>query len=55
MKLRLLDRHTHRSGRDTVDHGKNGSDDYSNAVCGVLRHLSTHLSYLDALTRALAD
>jgi hypothetical protein len=38
-----------------VDHGKNGSDDYSNAVCGVLRDLSTHLSYLDALTRALAD
>ena len=54
-ELRLLDRHTHRSGRDTVDHGKNGSDDYSNAVCGVLRDLSTHLSYLEALTRALAD
>ena len=53
-ELRLLERHTHRSGRDTVDHGKNGSDDYSNAVCGVLRDLSTHLSYLDALTRALA-
>ena len=54
-ELRLLERHTHRSGRDTVDHGKNGSDDYSNSVCGVLRDLSTHLSYLDALTRALAD
>jgi hypothetical protein len=54
-ELRLLERHTHRSGRDTVDHGKNGSDDYSNAVCGVLRDLSTHLSYFDALTRALAD
>ena len=54
-ELRLLERHTHRSGRDTVDHGKNGSDDYSNAVCGVLRDLSTHLSYLEALTRALAD
>ena len=46
-ELRLLERHTHRSGRDTVDHGKNGSDDYSNAVCGVLRDLSTHLSYLE--------
>ena len=54
-ELRLLERHTHRSGRDTVDHGKNGSDDYSNAVCGALCNLSTHLSYLDALTRALAD
>lgn len=54
-ELRLLERHTHRSGRDTIDHGKNGSDDYCNAACGVLRDLSTHLSYLDALTRALAD
>jgi hypothetical protein len=44
-ELRLLERHTHRSGRDTVDHGKNGSDDYSNAVCGVLRKMSNHLGY----------
>jgi hypothetical protein len=35
-----LERHTHRSGRDTVDHGKHGSDDYSNSACGVLRLLS---------------
>jgi hypothetical protein len=25
-ELRLLERHTHRSGRDTVDHPKNGRD-----------------------------
>ena len=27
-ELRLLERHRHRSGRDTVDHGRIGSDDY---------------------------
>jgi hypothetical protein len=26
-ELRLLERHTHRSGKDTVNHGRNGSDD----------------------------
>ena len=44
-ELRLLERHTHRSGRDTVDHGRNGHDDHSNACCGVLRDLSNHLGY----------
>ena len=34
-ELRLLERHTHRSGRDTVDHPKGGRDDYANATCGV--------------------
>jgi len=34
-ELRLLERHTHRSGRDTVDHPKGGRDDHANAVCGV--------------------
>jgi len=52
-ELRLLERHTHRSGKDTVDHGKSGSDDYCNVVCGVLRDLSNYLGYsLDTLTRA---
>ena len=44
-ELRLLERHTHRSGKDTIDHPKNGHDDYANAVCGVLRGLSNHLGY----------
>jgi hypothetical protein len=44
-ELRLLERHTHRSGRDSVDHGRSGSDDYANAVAGVLRELSNHLGY----------
>jgi hypothetical protein len=44
-ELRLLERHTHRSGKDTVDHGRGGHDDYANAVCGVLRSLSNYLGY----------
>ena len=41
-ELRLLERHTHRSGRDTVDHGRIGSDDFANSCCGVLRNLSNY-------------
>jgi hypothetical protein len=44
-ELRLLERRTHRSGRDTVDHGPRGHDDYANAVCGCLRMLSSGLLY----------
>jgi hypothetical protein len=33
-ELRLLERRTHRSGRDTVDHGLHGHDDHANAVLG---------------------
>jgi hypothetical protein len=44
-ELRLLERHTHRSGRDTVDHGRNGHDDHANVACGVLRKMSNHLGY----------
>jgi hypothetical protein len=33
-ELRLLERTAHRGGRDSVDHPKNGSDDYANALCG---------------------
>jgi hypothetical protein len=45
-ELRLLERKTHRSGKDSVDHGRNGTDDYANAVCGVMYALSNHLGYL---------
>ena len=44
-ELRLLERHSHRSGRDTVDHARGGHDDHANAVCGVLRNLSNYLGY----------
>jgi hypothetical protein len=33
-ELRLLERRTHRSGRDTVDHGARGYDDFANAALG---------------------
>jgi hypothetical protein len=35
-ELRLLERRTARSGRDTVDHGPSGSDDHANVVFGAL-------------------
>jgi len=39
-ELRLLERRTHRSGKDTVEHPRNGHDDYANVVCGVLSLLA---------------
>jgi hypothetical protein len=44
-EFRLLERQTHRGGRDTVDHPRGGHDDHANAVCGVLRELSNSLGY----------
>jgi hypothetical protein len=44
-ELRLLERHTHRSGKDHVDHGRGGSDDYANSVCGCLHGLSARFGY----------
>jgi hypothetical protein len=38
-ELRLLERRTARSGKDTVDHGPGGSDDFANALFGAL-HLA---------------
>jgi hypothetical protein len=48
-ELRLLERRIHRSGRDTVDHGRNGSDDYANALCGVAVNVSAR-GYIDDLS-----
>jgi hypothetical protein len=39
-ELRLLERRTARSGRDSVDHGPSGSDDHANVVFGALRILA---------------
>ena len=33
-ELRLLERQTHRGGKDNIDHPKRGSDDLANALCG---------------------
>jgi hypothetical protein len=41
-ELRLLERHTHRSGRDSVDHPRGGHDDHANSVCGVLSLLASN-------------
>lgn len=38
-ELRLLERRTSRLGRDTVDHGTVGHDDYPNSLVGVLHCL----------------
>jgi hypothetical protein len=38
-ELRLLERRTARSGKDTVDHGVGGSDDHSNVLFGAM-HLA---------------
>ena len=35
-ELRLLERSTHRSGRDSVDHGRGGSDDHANVLAGCI-------------------
>jgi hypothetical protein len=43
-ELRLLERQAHRSGKDTVDQGRNGTDDAANVVCGVLQLLSNRSS-----------
>ncbi|MCK1417644.1 terminase [Bradyrhizobium sp. CW4] len=37
-ELRLLERRAHLGGRESVDHGRVGSDDYANAVFGVLHY-----------------
>jgi hypothetical protein len=39
-ELRQLERRTSKIGKDQVTHPANGSDDYSNAVCGLLRLLA---------------
>src|SRR6516164_6949385 len=43
-ELRLLERRTHRSGKDTVEHPRNGHDDHANVVCGVLNAPAQALS-----------
>jgi hypothetical protein len=35
-ELRLLERRTARSGKDSVDHGVGGSDDHANVLAGAV-------------------
>jgi hypothetical protein len=39
-ELRLLERRSSRIGKDVVDHGPSGSDDYSNSLAGMLYALT---------------
>ena len=41
-ELRLLERATHRGGRDSIDHPRNGSDDYANCVCGCAASINSY-------------
>jgi hypothetical protein len=40
-ELKLLERRVSRVGKDIVDHARHGTDDFANAVCGVLHGLSS--------------
>jgi hypothetical protein len=53
-ELRLLERATHRSGKDSVDHGRFGSDDYANALCGAAAHCG-HRGYGTSLDWVMSD
>jgi hypothetical protein len=44
-ELRLLERRTSRVGRDVVDHGRTGTDDYANSLCGLLWLLTKKKKY----------
>jgi hypothetical protein len=47
-ELRLLERRTSRVGKDVVDHGRVGSDDYANALAGMLYALTGKASRYDS-------
>jgi hypothetical protein len=44
-ELRLLERRASRAGKDVVDHGRSGSDDYPNSLCGMLYEMTAGSSY----------
>jgi len=59
-ELRLLERQTHRSGKDSVDHPRGGHDDHANSACGALHLIGAAAKGLanisdDAWRRILGD
>jgi hypothetical protein len=48
-ELRLLERRTARSGKDSVDHGPSGSDDHANVLFGAMYLLRERPSFDDNL------
>jgi hypothetical protein len=49
-ELRLLQRQTHRSGKDSVDHPRSAHDDHANACCGALHLIGAAARGLCSLT-----
>jgi hypothetical protein len=47
-ELRLLERRASRIGKDIVDHGRSGSDDHANALCGMLQAMTAKQSSYDS-------
>jgi hypothetical protein len=54
-ELRLLERTTHKSGRDSVDHPRGQHDDFSNSVCGVLHALASNAGGYDLKVYMLSN
>jgi hypothetical protein len=54
-ELRLLERRTHRSGKDTVDHGRSGHDDAANALCGAAVFAVRRGAYKGDLSWVISD
>ena len=44
-ELRLLEPRTSRAAKDIFDHGRTGSDDYANSLCGLLWLLTKKKRY----------
>jgi hypothetical protein len=53
-ELRLLERRTHLGGKDSVDHGRTGSDDLANAVFGAIVLSATKKKPIHVSDKALA-
>jgi len=54
-ELRQLERHVQHSGKESVNHPKGGTDDFSNVVCGVLRGLGNAVPSLWTRAAFLID
>jgi hypothetical protein len=53
-ELRLLERRTHVGGKDSVDHGRTGSDDLANAMFGAIAQVTSKKQVIKVPAKALA-
>ena len=51
----MLERQTHRGGKDNIDHPKRGSDDLANALCGAAAITMGQTSGSDFLNGLMGD